>query len=301
VTDPPPPPPPPTPWAPPGGPTASAPPRQPPAPMTQPTLPPPAPAVTWPEPSVKLFRVHADTVVIDLPLLPSPGELAWAATMWADPREEHGWARRAWQPGPHGRGFVPATMELGDVVEFGAAAPSARDPRARSRPSGPRPRWYGYVHAVAPEGLLLRGPYPGPGQAHAAAQRALLTWAQAAQQAGVGVEAPHGESAAAIEPAQPPATVTVNFHEQTATIGDPRHGWLTVPADRLAAAMTRPPDELAAMLRPHLPTLCGQEPPITLAALAARHIPGHLRPTTPGSPPPPVRPPPVPAQEMNLP
>jgi len=291
-------------WAPPDGRPGPA--SRPPSPPPPPSATQPAPAPTWPEPSVKLFRVHAGSTVIDLPLSPRRGDHVWVATAWPDPREEQGWARRLWQPGPQNRGFIPAALELGDVVEFGAEAAAASRSRAGPRPPHEPSRWYGYVHAIAPEGLLLRGPYPDPGRAHAAAQRALLAWTQAPPSTA-GRPDRHGlpddptAGPAPVEPAQPPATVMVSFHGQTATIGDPRHGWLTVPAERLAAAMARPPTELAALLRPHPPALCGQEPPITLAALAARHLPSHLPPTTHGaSAPPTAPPPPTPTQEVNL-
>jgi hypothetical protein len=247
---------------------------------------------------MKHFRVHDGTVVVDIPVHPQPGDRVWVATMWPDHCEQHGWAREACQPGPHGRGFVPAAMELGDVIEFGTERPPAGRDRRGSPPARPPAHWYGYVHAIAPEGLLLRSPYPHPAPAHAAAQQALLTWARAAQQAAERTRARPDDAAhePAVEPAQPPATVTVAFHGPTATVGDPKHGWLTVPADRFAAALTRPPAELAALLTRCLPTLCGREPPITLVALAARHLPGH--------PPPglyPATPPPGRSQELNLP
>jgi hypothetical protein len=269
-------------WAPPDGSARRQP--KPAAAPGQPRQPEPVRPVMWPEPSVQLFRVHGGTTVIDLPMVPQPGAHVWAATLWLDPRDDQGWGRRIWQPGPEQRGFVPAAMELGDVIEFGADVLNiGRNGASQRKPQVVR--WYGYVHAVAPEGLLLRGPYPDPGRAHAAAQHALLAWAQAVTppgRRGDGLDrhglADEGTDPAAVTPAQPPATVTVAFTGKTATVGDPRHGWVTVPAERLAAALARPPTELAALLRPHLPALGGQEPPITLAALAARHLPDHLPP-----------------------
>jgi hypothetical protein len=75
-----------------------------------------------------------------------------------------------------------------------------------------------------------------------------------------------------------PATVTIIRDGDDITVGDPRHGWITTRADRLAAALTRPPADMAGLLRTRAPgvRLLGAEPPITLAALAAHHLPDRL-------------------------
>jgi hypothetical protein len=83
----------------------------------------------------------------------------------------------------------------------------------------------------------------------------------------------------AAETARPaPPTVTIARHGDHVSVGDPHHGWMTVPADRLAAAMTRPRQEVAALIGAHAPEvrLTGAEAAITLAALAAHHAPTHL-------------------------
>jgi hypothetical protein len=53
------------------------------------------------------------------------------------------------------------------------------------------------------------------------------------------------------------------------------HGWLVVDSERLVAAMARPADDLRRDLASYAP-LTGHEPALTLAALAAHHLPGAL-------------------------
>src|SRR6266540_4497565 len=84
------------------------------------TLPPePPPQAPLSEPSLTWFRLHAGSTVIDFPLHAAPGTRTWAATMWPDRRAPGGWARYPWEPSPLSRGFIPAAVELGDVIQFG--------------------------------------------------------------------------------------------------------------------------------------------------------------------------------------
>jgi hypothetical protein len=80
----------------------------------------------------------------------------------------------------------------------------------------------------------------------------------------------------------PPETVTVEHLGDQMRVGDPDHGWLTVPADALVAALAVAPDQLATRLQTGPLRLTGTEPPVTLAALAALHTPD-LQPEPPSS------------------
>jgi hypothetical protein len=185
--------------------------------------------------------------------------------------------------------------ELGDVIQFGAEPVAAGGKAVTPAPSAIY--WHGYLHAVQTDSLLIRGPYPGPGEAFAAAQQALLT--QIHGQRGRDTDAQPGgpaRPATPLTPAQPPATVSVAFHDDAATVGDPAHGWLVVPAEHLLAAMAHPPGQLAALLREGGPRLTGREPLLTLAALTARHV-GHLQPSPLYAPAPPAAAPQVPQQD----
>ena len=274
-----------------------------------------------PEPALTWFRLHAGTTVIDFPLHAWPATRTWAATMWPDWRAPGGWARHLWEPSPHGRGFIPAAVELGDVVQFGVEPVPAG--RKGAHPPAPTAYWHGYLHAVQPDSLLLHGPYREPRDAYAAAQHAMLAQIHqgpvppgSATMRDPRLPGP-GVSRAPVAPAQPPATVSLAFNGDTAVVGDPMHGWLVVPSEDLLAAMAHRPQELADRLRPHVPGLTGRAPPVTLAALAAKHL-GHLAsariytrseptsalptsaptPPQPQGPPPPS--PPMPPKEATL-
>jgi hypothetical protein len=174
--------------------------------------------------------------VLDVPLRPPPGAQLWAATLWPDHTQPSGWTRRRWPAGPTGRGLVPAALELADIVEFGAALPERRGRTGRRQPTDVT-CWYGYTEAITPDSLTLRGPYPGPHQAHAAAQQAILQFTRS-QQTPPGTGTPGAaDPDTTVVPAQPPAAVSVAFHGLTATVGDPHHGWLVVPTDHFAAAL----------------------------------------------------------------
>ena len=237
------------------------------------------PRLTW-------FRLHASSTVIDFPLHSTTAARAWVATMWPDTRIAGGWQRQAWQPGPAGRGFVPAVVELGDVLQFGIE----HLPPLGARPAEPEVSlWHGYLHAVHADSILVHGPHPTPRQALAAAQHALVeqihhtahTTELRPTAARPGAQLGAQDSRAPITPAQPPTSLTVAFHDAQATVGDPAHGWLVVDTTQLTTALTRTTSDLTRILtgRVHL---TGREPPITLAALAAQHAPEYL--TTPNNP-----------------
>jgi hypothetical protein len=241
-----------------------------------PTAPSTGPALTW-------FRVAAGGSVIDFPLHLTPGAQTWVATIWADPRAGTGWAGLRWRVIEGERGFIPGTLELGDVIEFGvrhSPTAGAGDDQGENR------FWHGYLHSVRADGIVLHGPFPGPHQACAAAQHALL--AQIHDTNGISDEDPwlrggpsrpnrpsNPRAEHAPVPAQPPVSVSLAFHGRDATVGDPVHGWLVVDSERLVAAMARPADDLRRDLASYAP-LTGHEPALTLAALAAYHLPGAL-------------------------
>ncbi|EFC81327.1 hypothetical protein [Parafrankia sp. EUN1f] len=227
------------------------------------------------------FRVAAGSVVLDLPFRPPPGWNVRAATLWPDSRSAHGWGADHWAIGPGGRGFVPGLTDVGDVLQFAAESPTPqRELTANvwSAPGAPgtqQPRtvhsWFGYLHGITRTSLIVRGPYRTPEAAYHAAQRALqidLVRTDTAREPAHHTEPLH--------PAAPPAAVSLDYHGDSATVGDPYHGWITVPSRDLASALMLPRHELMLHLRQHVPQLNGREPQVTVAALAARHIPHQL-------------------------
>jgi len=82
-----------------------------------------------------------------------------------------------------------------------------------------------------------------------------------------------------------PKLVTVDIHGELARVGDPGHGWLVVPAERLFTAMAKPPEQLRAIMASHAPgvALDGHEAVPTLAALASQHAPDRLDDLTAGA------------------
>ncbi|EIV91328.1 hypothetical protein [Frankia sp. QA3] len=266
-------------------------------------------------PRLKVARLHPSGLLLDLPFTPPPGAAVYVATFWPESTAPNGWSYLQWERGPHGRGLqLPQIIDLGDVLGFRAVTRPqlAGVPRSTARPGSPPPspavhviEWWGYLHAVERGALVLHGPHPTLPAAYAAAQHALAAqvWApDAADRSGRGPTAggpgahPSREPAWR-EPAQPPASVSLTWHGDTATVSDPRFGWLHVDADDLAAALTLRSDDLVRALRPLVRGIDGTEPPVTLAALAALHLPDlpniHTTPPPP-TPPPPEPPPPVP-------
>ncbi|MBL7487893.1 hypothetical protein I6A60_19045 [Frankia sp. AgB1.9] len=254
-------------------------------------------APTWPPggPALVSCRVRPPSILLDVPITAPPGGRIVVATFWPDPSGPAGWGRRLWSPGPESRGhLVPQITDLGDLVVITALAnvpvpqpapdTAPRRPRvlgrmtAASAPPNPQTRevwlgtWYGYLHAVEPDAAVLHGPFLSLNAAHGAAQQALLR----------RLHPPSGPATATtsrstpVHPAAPPATVTVTHHGALTTIGDPTHGWLTVPTEALTAALTEPSGYLRDLLEPDTGPLRPDTPPITLAALAAHHIPDLL-------------------------
>jgi hypothetical protein len=282
------------------------------------TTPPPARASE--PPRLKVCRLHPSGVMLDVPFTPPAGSQVRAGTFWPEPRSPTGWVNQEWKPGPQERGFtVPHVIELADVIGFAAytTPPPAQpapvgDPWRPPDPAAPAPtptpapqparvlEWWGYLHALETDAVILRGPYPDAFAAYVDAQQALLARLQPASPPPARPSAAPGAPGAAgidIEPAQPPAAVSLHWAGANVIVGDPDHGWLHVEADDLAAGLSLEPAALAADLRAAGAGLTGREPPVTLAALAAIHLPDRLPDitATPPPPPPSLPAPPAPA------
>ncbi|MCM3884625.1 hypothetical protein [Frankia sp. R82] len=260
-------------------------------------------------PPLHAFRLLRGQVLIDLPFQPhaiSAASTVRVATLWPNADDPRGWAHTPWEPAGYGRGFRPGPVELGDVVGFIAesrpparALPTAIPTSFHDQPALTRHlTWYGYLHEISDLHLLLRGPYPQPLAAYTAAQRALIA---TLDHQNTGREP--------VLPASPPLTTSITHTAEHSTVGDIHHGWIRVPARLLTHALMQPVDQLRHRLTARAPSLLtGHEPPITLAALAARHLADQLHepflaaptplPTPPApdvpAPPPPADPEPEP-------
>jgi len=241
-------------------------------------------------PELVACRLHPTGVLLDVPVAAAAGTQIVVSTAWRDPNAPTGWAHQAWRPSPVGRGYeIPRLTELGDVVAITvwatapapAPAPAVevqaaprgqrrREPAAAPTRTGPvvRTTWWGYLHAIEHDALVLHGPFPSPVAAYGAAQQAYLRKLQPGT-AQWATRAP-------VRPATPPATVSVTYDGTNTTVGDPVHGWLTVASDRFHNAVAVPSHQLRALLRPHYGDLPATTAHSTLAALAARQIPGQL-------------------------
>jgi hypothetical protein len=257
------------------------------------TAPPPRPPVApvrWPPPREAALSscrlLHSAGIVLDLPVVAPRGARLMVSTFWPEPAAAGGWAHRRWQPGPDGRGFVvPPVTELGDLLAITAyrQVPAAAEVGGgvrgfvrRQTVGDPPPQlrtvmlgtWFGYLHGIQADALVLHGPFASPHEVHSTAQQGLLRRLHP-QTVEVAGQVP-------VQPGQPPAAVSLAVHGPTATVGDPTYGWLTVPADQLLAAMAIPAGQLRDLLRPHHPDLPPDAAPVTLAALAARDLPAAL-------------------------
>lgn len=243
---------------------------------------PPAP------PSLSVFRLlHG--ALIDLPFRPPPAASVRVATLWPDSTVATGWAHHSWDIGPGGRGHLPSLTDLGDVIGFLAeirppppALPAnvwAPGTNRHQSPPAHYLTWYGYLHQITATALVLRGPYPTPVAAYTGAQRAEIA---ALHHERVGEEP--------ALPGAPPLSPSFTHTGENTTVGDPHHGWIRVPGHLLTTALTCPVGMLQRSLAARVPgLLTGSEPPITIAALAARHLPDQLAdPTIRAASPPPL-------------
>ncbi|MBL7487450.1 hypothetical protein I6A60_24655 [Frankia sp. AgB1.9] len=234
-------------------------------------------------------RLDASGVLRDLPVAVPQGAQLRMATYWSEPRSVDGWAQRAWSRGPDGRGFViPAVTGLGDLLAISAVRPSIRpvpvargargflSPRTVGDPAAPANliflgTWFGYLHTVESDALVLHGPFGNADAAHAAAHRGLQRKLRAPALAPSNLAGPPPH-----HPRQVSAGVTLTVEGPTATIGDPVFGQLKVSTEQLLAALAIPAEDLRALLHRRygdLPTATSQA---TLAALAARTTPDRL-------------------------
>ncbi|WP_157488774.1 hypothetical protein [Pseudofrankia sp. DC12] len=248
-----------------------------------------APTPPWPATAdgAGLFscRLHPAGILLDPPVAAPRGAQLMINTFWPEPASPDGWARRGWQRGPDGRGFlVPPVTDLGDTIALTAyrqVTPAAADSGLRGfvrrqavAASTPPVRtvflgtWFGYLHAIERDALVLHGPFDNATAAHSAAQQGLLR--------RLRPPAPPTGGQLPVHPGQPPAAVSLSIDGPTATVGDPAHGWLAVPADQLLAAMALPTTDLHQLLRHHHPALAADTAQVTLAALAARDLPHQL-------------------------
>ena len=108
-----------------------------------------------------VFR-QAGGCIIDTPDLPVRHGRGiphrWMVTLWLDPHEPDGWGTVEWQRAERGW-ELPATLAVGDVIEFGIGWPD-----------GPTVRWFGWLANTTTRALIIHGPYPHPADAHTAAQ-----------------------------------------------------------------------------------------------------------------------------------
>ena len=96
-----------------------------------------------------VFR-HAGGCLIEAPdlaepLTPPSGEpWPWIATVWADPTAGDGWGAHEWERAQRGW-WLPSTIAIGDVVEFGITWPAGAETEATVR-------WYGWLQRCTVHG-----------------------------------------------------------------------------------------------------------------------------------------------------
>lgn len=105
-----------------------------------------------------VFR-HAGGCLIESPeLAPAKargvgGAWCWVATVWPDDSASDGWGASEWERAERGW-WLPPTLAIGDVVEFGVTWPDDRQPPIR--------RWYGWLQRCTVHALVLVGPFEHP-------------------------------------------------------------------------------------------------------------------------------------------
>lgn len=109
-------------------------------------------------PAQRVFR-HAGAALIDTPDLANPPRRAtdryrWVATMWPEPTEPDHWAALEWTVAPRGW-WLPATLAIGDIIEFGVTWNVSRQRQHTDR-------WFGWLECATPLALIINGPYPHP-------------------------------------------------------------------------------------------------------------------------------------------
>ncbi|MDT3444456.1 MULTISPECIES: hypothetical protein [unclassified Pseudofrankia] len=237
-------------------------------------------------------RLHPTGVLLDVPVSGANGSQIVVSTAWPDPNTRAGWTHQNWRPTQVGRGYeIPRLTDLGDVIAITEwhtntaptrALPGARRGLLRRDPAKRLPvahaTWWGYLHAIETDALILHGPFPDPVAAHGVAQQAYLRKLHQPTGATQPTRAGHAQPAGRVPiyPATPPATVSVTYDGPNTVVGDPTYGWLTAASDRFHNALAVPGDQLRALLHPHYGELHPTTAHATLAALAARHTPDQL-------------------------
>jgi hypothetical protein len=114
-----------------------------------------------------VFR-HAGGCLIETPDLdldgirPFGAPWLWAATVWPDMSSPDGWGVLEWERTQRGW-WLPSTIALGDIIEFGVVWPDSDDPTAAAR-------WYGWLQRCTRHALVLVGSFPHPAHAALSAQ-----------------------------------------------------------------------------------------------------------------------------------
>ena len=120
-------------------------------------------------PAEWVFR-HAGGCLIETPDLPTPTLVPggvpwrWTATLWPDPYRVDGWAALEWASGERGW-WVPVTLAVGDVVEFGITWADSR-----RGIDGPTVRWFGWLERTTERAAIIHGPHHHPDDAYSAAR-----------------------------------------------------------------------------------------------------------------------------------
>jgi hypothetical protein len=111
---------------------------------------------------------HAGGCLIDtpdLPALPDGPAWRWTATLWVDPYTACGWSRLVWMPGERGW-QLPATLAIGDVLEFGAWRLDRHGRATSAKPAC----WFGWLDYATDYALIIHGPFHHPAAAAVAAR-----------------------------------------------------------------------------------------------------------------------------------
>ncbi|WP_040492726.1 hypothetical protein [Ilumatobacter nonamiensis] len=107
----------------------------------------------------------------------------WVATVWPDRMAPDGWGVLEWDRTDRGW-WLPATIAIGDVIEFGVVWPESGDATQASR-------WYGWLQRCTVHALVVIGGYDHP--AHAAdAARPTIDELRLAQLAAIDDLSPVG-------------------------------------------------------------------------------------------------------------
>lgn len=117
-----------------------------------------------------VFR-HAGGCLIETPDLevphptPDGAPWPWVATVWTDRSATDGWGVLEWERTNRGW-WLPATIAIGDIIEFGTVWPDSSDPPLASR-------WYGWLQRCTLHALVVIGAFEHPAGAADSARPAI--------------------------------------------------------------------------------------------------------------------------------